>query len=383
MAIGPIGHKALIADTVRTTAYKKAIFETVEDGDVVVDLGTGTGILAFFACQAGARKVYAIEEKKIIELAKEIAKVNNLEKKIVFIRDISTEVTLPEKVDVLVSEIIGNFAYTENLLHFLLDARDRFLKKNGTLIPSSVEIFLVPVEAPKIYNEITFWNKELYGINFLPAHKVDVNTLHNCRIETEFFLSTPRLIKHIDFNKVQKPEELYLEETVSFVLDRSGILHGLAGWFDIHLSKNVLLSTSPASSITHWEQTFFPIEKSIEVAKGDAVKVEIIATPWQEDIVYSWNVQVGKNSFSHSTLQVPSFSKKDFLSRSIDFVPTLSNAGKEELFILSCCNGKNTIQQIAQELCKHYPEIYNNLRKALIRVGKTVKKYSHGKIQKR
>ena len=64
MAIGPIGHTALVADSARTDAYQQAIFKTVKDGDVVVNLGTGTGIFAFFACQARAKRVYAIEKDK-------------------------------------------------------------------------------------------------------------------------------------------------------------------------------------------------------------------------------------------------------------------------------------------------------------------------------
>jgi protein arginine N-methyltransferase 1 len=239
MAIGPIGHThtALVADSARTGAYQRAIFETVKDGDVVVDLGTGTGILAFFACQAGAKKVYAIEKKKIIELAKEIARANDLEKKIVFIGNASTDVTLPEKADVLISELIGTFVYAENLIHFVVDARDRLLKKDGVLIPSAIELFAVPVEAPKAYREAAFWGKKHYGIDFLPAHKVSMNRLHSCKIEAESFLSNPASIKHIDFNEVRKPEELYLDETVSFVVNRPAILHGLTGWFRYHQGR--------------------------------------------------------------------------------------------------------------------------------------------------
>jgi protein arginine N-methyltransferase 1 len=378
MAIGPIGYKALIADSARTGAYQRAISETVKYGDVVVDLGTGTGILAFFACQAGAKKVYAIEKQEIIEVAREIARANNLEKRIVFIRDISTEVTLPEKADVLLSELIGNFAYTENLLHFVLDARDRFLKKNGALIPSSINLFIVPVEAPKIYDEAAFWNQNLYGINFLPVHKVNINSLHQCQIEADSFLSRPVLIKQIDLNKIREPDELYLDKTASFVVDRPGILHGLAGWFDIHLSENVLLSTSPASPVTHWESTFFPIEKPIKVAKGDAVGAGVTAAPWQGDIAYSWKVEAGNVRFSHSTVQTSLLSAENLLNRSVDFVPSLSGGGEVDFFILSLFNGKNTVQKIACELCKQYPGTYNNLRKALTRVGKTVKRYSEG-----
>jgi protein arginine N-methyltransferase 1 len=381
MAIWPIGHTALIADSARTGAYQRAISETVKDGDVVVDLGTGTGILAFFACQAGAKKVYAIEKQEIIEVAREIARVNNLEKRIAFIRDVSTEVTLPEKADVLLSELIGNFVYSENLIHFVLDARDRFLKKDGALIPSSINLFIVPVEAPKIYDEVAFYNQNLYGIDFLPAHKVNINSPHQCQIETESFLSRPAPIKQIDFNKIREPYELYLDKTVSFVVDRPGILHGLAGWFDIHLSKNVLLSTSLALPVTHWESTFFPVEKPTKVAMGDTVKAGVTAAPWQGDIAYSWNVEVGKVRFSHSTVQTSLLSAEDLLSRSVDFAPSLSGGGEVVFFILSRCNGKNTIQKIARELCEQYPETYNNLRKALIKVGKTVKKFSsHGKV---
>jgi hypothetical protein len=101
----------------------------------------------------------------------------------------------------------------------------------------------------------------------------------------------------------------------------------------------------------------------------------VTAAPWQGDIAYSWNVEVGKDRFSHSTLQTSLLSAEDILGRSVDSVPSLSKAGEEELFILSRCNGKNTIQQIARELCEYRPETYNNLRKALIKVGKTVKKY--------
>ena len=120
----------MIADQVRMEAYRKAIHEVVKKGDVVADIGTGSGILAFFALQAGARKVYAIEQNKIIEEAEELAKLDGMEERIVFIKGRSDRIELPEKVDVITSEILGHFGYEEHVARFKIDARKRFLKFN-------------------------------------------------------------------------------------------------------------------------------------------------------------------------------------------------------------------------------------------------------------
>ncbi|MDI6840882.1 MAG: 50S ribosomal protein L11 methyltransferase [bacterium] len=124
-----IGHKVIIEDKVRCEAYQKAIRQVVKNGNIVADIGTGSGLLAYFAIQAGAGKVYAVEKSEIIEDAKRIAIANGWDDKIVFIKGVSTEVELPEKVDVIVLEVIGYFALEENLLKYISDAKKRFLKR--------------------------------------------------------------------------------------------------------------------------------------------------------------------------------------------------------------------------------------------------------------
>src|SRR5712672_910520 len=78
-------HLMLLNDAERMKAYREAVFNTVRPDDVVLDVGTGSGILAMFACQAGARRVYAVDRGDVITTARELAKANNFDDKIVFL----------------------------------------------------------------------------------------------------------------------------------------------------------------------------------------------------------------------------------------------------------------------------------------------------------
>ena len=303
--LGP--HKMMISDIVRTTSYRKAIFEIVKKGNVVVDIGTGVGILAFFACQAGASRVYAIEASDIIEVAKQ-ARVGGLEKRVTFIKSFSEMAKLPEKVDVIISEIIGTFAVEENILAVISDARKRFLKDNGILIPSSIKMMIVPVESFDLYKEIEFWSKDIYGIDFSSIHKMAANNRYIKSLDPSYFLSKPLPINNIDFYTVES-KDLYINNTVSFTIKRAGILHGFGGWFEAKLSKNITLSTSPPNPTTSWKNVFFPIEKPVEIDDKDTVIIKMKITPIGIDFVWNWNVDVldkegnKKAQFSHSTLQ--------------------------------------------------------------------------------
>ena len=97
-----------LTDEVRLSAYQRPINATVRPGDVVLDLGSGTGILGLFACRAGAAYVYSIEVSSIIGLAREICRVNGFLDRVTYMRGLSTELELSRKADVVVADEIGN-----------------------------------------------------------------------------------------------------------------------------------------------------------------------------------------------------------------------------------------------------------------------------------
>jgi len=90
-------HRSMLVDDARMQAYLHAILKTVQPGDVVLDIGSGTGIMAHFACLAGARHVYAVEQGPVIELAKAISQRNGYGDRVTFLRNWSTHVELPKK----------------------------------------------------------------------------------------------------------------------------------------------------------------------------------------------------------------------------------------------------------------------------------------------
>ncbi len=133
---GEVGmHIAMLNDRARTQAYLDAIARIVRPGDVVIDLGTGTGVLAMAAARAGASRVYAIEASSFADTAEKTVADNGYADVVQIVRGWSTEIDLPERADVLLSEIIGNDPFAEGFLLYLSDARRRFLKPDGILLP--------------------------------------------------------------------------------------------------------------------------------------------------------------------------------------------------------------------------------------------------------
>ncbi|MBI5682197.1 MAG: 50S ribosomal protein L11 methyltransferase [Deltaproteobacteria bacterium] len=269
----------MMADKVRMDAYEKAISKTVKEGDVVLDLGCGLGILSFLAIKTGAKKVYAVEKTDSINLAKEVARINKIDDRIVFIEGVSKEITLPEKVDVIISETLGSFAVEENTLEFTIDARERFLKEDGRMIPEALKLYLVPVENKNIYKKTAFW-KDVAGFDFSYAKDEFTKRLLIEDISKKDFLSKPEVYKGIDLIEIN---EKSINEKIVFEFSRDGTIHGFAGWFEALLTDDVLIDTSPSSERTHWRQAFFPIKEPIKIEKGNYIIIDMKVMPMGED----------------------------------------------------------------------------------------------------
>ncbi|CAN0167666.1 unnamed protein product, partial [Discosporangium mesarthrocarpum] len=150
-----IHQQNMLQDNVRVSTYQRAISENTADfrGKVVLDVGTGSGVLAFFAAQAGASRVYAVEASDVAECAQLLVDSNHMSSIIKVIKGKVEEVVLPEMVDIIVSEPIGFLLVHERMLESYVEARDRFLKPGGRMLPGLGEIVMAPITDEALYQE--------------------------------------------------------------------------------------------------------------------------------------------------------------------------------------------------------------------------------------
>ncbi|HET8575892.1 MAG TPA: 50S ribosomal protein L11 methyltransferase, partial [Methylomirabilota bacterium] len=284
-------HREYLADPARLSAYARAIQESVRPGDVVVDLGAGTGILGLLACRAGARKVYAIDAGGMIEVARAICRANGFADRVEFVKDFSTQALLPERVDLVVADQIGRFGFEAGILQYFDDARARLLKSGGTTIPAALEFWVAPVECPEAFGRIDFWASAPAGFDFGPARDWAVNTGYPVKFRPEQLLGQPVAALALDLSQ---PAPTRLELAATIEASRGGILHGVGGWFSARLSPSVSMTNSPlAADSINRRNVFFPIDRPVPLSPGDRVDITMRILP--RDPVVAWDVVVRRN----------------------------------------------------------------------------------------
>lgn len=373
-------HRHYLQDHVRLTAFRQAIRESVVPGSVVVDLGSGTGILGFLACETGAKRVYSIEETGLIEVAREICHANGLTDQVRFINALSTHVDLPEPADVILADQIGHFGFEAGLFDYFSDARRRFLKPNGTMIPRRITFCLAPVEHEPLWQQIEFWNQSHMGFDVSPARSIAANTGYPVNLRPEQLLGPSREPFSID-PSIGGSQPLHFQCTLS--ISKPGTLHGLGGWFLAHLSPSVTMTNSPlAEHRVDRRNVFFPIDRPTPVQPGDSMTVTMHILPVH--IAVTWTIEIHKGAappskpirFTHSTLKGMLISREELQHTHPAFVPTLTPWGAARLTVLTLCDGERPLAQIEQEVLRRHPNLFASLSSAATFVAEVVTRYS-------
>jgi len=361
-------HHEMLKDTVRVEAYLKAILQVVRKGDVVLDLGCGTGILSLFACQAGAKRVYAVEAEPVIEIAKRVIKDNGFQDSVEFMNNWSTYVELPEKVDVIMTETVGNLGFEEGILGWILDARKRFLKDDGQIIPQEIELIMAPVKYRTERDRTSTWNEDTYGLDFSSVKKIARNQFFPIRLEPSDLLSKPTSLVRV---RLMDELQTRFEATHLFEIEENDVIQGLAGWFRAALTDEIEITNAPPNNVPSWWQMFFPLGEAIEVKKGAHFLLQV--TLDRDGGSWSWKVKFSEDDasrqvddevwdFEHYTPMgeiVPPRDSQDFQIK-----PILTPEATLELHVLQVMDGKHSLEDIALEVMERFPGIFRNLETA-------------------
>ena len=287
----------------RLTQYERAIAAVVRQGDVVLDLGTGSGLLAVLACRAGARRVYAIEASDAVQIGTLITSTTEFAERIEFVHATSQKVALSEQVDVIVGDIHDTFGFQPGGLASIMDVRDRLLKPGGTLIPQATELMIAPLEAAALYaREIDVWNGCVHGVGLSSIRPFAVSHVHPGRFDSDQLLSPAAAIGTLD---LARATSLHFSGSAVTTIHRDGIAHGLCGCFVTTLAGDIRMGNVPGdSSTTNFAQAFFPFDQSVPVAAGDEVSISIDS---HDGHIARWRAAISRGGqrhaqFDHSTL---------------------------------------------------------------------------------
>ena len=369
------GYGEMIADRARMGAYLQALQAVVGPGSVVLDIGTGPGIMAVVACQFGARRVYAIEPGEIIQLAREIAEANRVADRIEFIEDISTNVTIPVRADVIVSDLRGVLPFYTQHIPCIADARRRFLAPGGVLIGREDRVWAAVVHAPQRYSQIAGpWECALPSQNLSAARRKAVNQIHKMVEASTPLLTDAQLWVALDYMRVEDPD---MESELTWTVKREGTGHGMAIWFDADLAEGAGFSNHPESSAGIYSSMFLPWQEPVRLAAGQTVRVHLQAKLTGEDYFWRWITRIespgqpGKTAFEfdQSALQGALLSPAKLLRRSSQHVPQLSEEGRARRRGLELMDGRASLEDIARRLAAEFPAQFPKWEQALTFAG--------------
>ena len=280
-------------------AYGEALRRVVRPDSVVMDLGCGPGVFAVLACKFGARRVYAVEPENVIGLAREIATANGCADRIDFFDKLSTEITLPEPADVIISDLRGVLPWFEQHIPSIKDARTRLLARGGVLIPHRDVLWAAVVEAPEQYAELVApWQENKFGLDLSAGTRLITNNWRKTRIEPEQFLVEPVCWTTIDYYEVESPD---IHAHVSWQSARNGTAHGVAVWFDSELVEGIRISNHPAASQMIYGAGFFPFSHPVDVKEGERIELRLAADLVQDGYIWRWETDFPQVSFKQST----------------------------------------------------------------------------------
>lgn len=270
-------HIRMLNDERRTSSFQAAIRAIVRPGDVVLDIGTGTGVLAVTAAMAGARHVYAVEATAMSRFARRLVEANGLADTVTVVEGHSFDVTLPERADVLVSETIGDDPLSEQILPIFSDARKRLLVGEPRLIPARLQLRALPIEAPvEALERFRFTSAaaaawaQRYGIDFgalVQTSETQDHAVHINSYDTRDWrrLADPILLGDFDLLRFELER---VERRALFRTTDAGSVSGLLLFFELDLGGGVGLSLHPdeATPSNSWGNLLYLLGEPVAVA---------------------------------------------------------------------------------------------------------------------
>lgn len=263
----------------------------------IINLNPGMGQFALFLARAGAKKVIVfVKNTSFQKLLEKIFQMNNYQKTITVLSTTIEETTLDEKVDVILSDWAGSLLINDPTLKDILKCRDKFLIKNGTIVPDMGKMYIAGVDDREYYLErFNFW-KDVYKYKMTIMSNLYFRECCLDMLKSDLIITNGFLFKEINLNSVTV-EDLEFISSYKLSMKFNGELNALVMWFDLSFSKGHVkrkLSSSPIQNKDNYCNAIFYLENPVKVNKHNEVKGNI-AMRLDEDISGRVNLRMSYN----------------------------------------------------------------------------------------
>src|SRR6476660_3286936 len=271
-------HEQMLTDAVRLRAYNRAIQRYVTSQDCVVDIGTGTGVLAFFAAARNPRKVYALDHsEKMLAYARATAEANGIAN-VTFVASKSHKFRPVEPIDVIIQEQMGIALFDEGMVETILDVRDRCLKPGGRILPARFEFYLEPVQLLEQERIPLIQEQQFRGLKF-PSTPISPRSAYYFREiysrDVDFLLCDPEPVFTFDLTTLTPDQSPKLFAVCKPVL-RQGQVDGICMYFKADFDDDLSFSTGPEAAKTHWPMLLYRMPAHIYRA-GESFEMRVEA----------------------------------------------------------------------------------------------------------
>jgi protein arginine N-methyltransferase 1 len=354
----------MLADPVRGAAHLAAVRELVRPGMVVADVGAGPGVLGIYAATLGARRVYLVEPDASVNAARAFAAENGVADRVEIIRAVSTAIELPERADVIVSDLRGVTPFHGRHLESATDMRQRLLAPAGVCIPRRDRVYAALVEDDALYaRTVGAWS----GVPTTMAHESLTSLMANgwfrARVVGEQLLCKPAPFVTLDYDR-PAPE---LHACWDAQAARDGIAHGLLLWFDTELTERIAVSNAPTAPAALYGQAFFPFRPAFTMRRGERLQIDLRAVLTGDDYAWAWTArdESGERAVRQSTLLSLPLDPEALARRSERCAPRRSQEGEILRVLLDAADGRATFGTLAALLHERFAERFPTTQAAL------------------
>ncbi|HEX5887307.1 MAG TPA: 50S ribosomal protein L11 methyltransferase [Pyrinomonadaceae bacterium] len=271
----PRWHFEMLNDVQRNAVFEKALANAITEDTIVLDIGSGTGLLAMMAARAGAKETITCEMvAPLAELARETIAHNGLAGRIVSLNQKSTSLVvgkhMPRKANLLVTETVDGALLGEGVVATIAHARANLLTEDAQIIPCAATVYGMVIESPRLRN----FNSVQMAAGF------DVSLINRYATAGSF----PMRIANFAYTPLTDPFEVFYFDFVNGTIlpehkmitvrgQRDGTGQCIVFWFNMQLDETLSISNEPGSMV-HWEQAVQCLEPEVPIRAGETIEIE-------------------------------------------------------------------------------------------------------------